>query len=160
MNVKLLAAVVAAIGTVAASAADASSEERVSARQAWARETAPAQTSGGGFVTLVNRGTLDDRLVSATTPVAGEVQFHTMNLAGGIMLMRQVRGGVSLPAGKTVTLRPGALHLMLLRLKHPLRQGERFPMTFQFQRAGRITVQFAVQPIDSTEALGGARNGR
>lgn len=116
----------------------------------WARETAPAQTVGGGFVTLANKGSLEDRLISAEASVAGQVQLHTMIMDSGIMRMRQVQDGIRIPAKGTVTLRPGGFHLMFMQLKRPLRQGESFPVTLHFQRAGRITVRFAVQSISSS----------
>lgn len=116
----------------------------------WSRETAPAQTVGGGFVTILNGGKVEDRLVAASSPVAGEVQLHTMSMDGGIMRMRQLQGGIPVPAGGRVELRPGGLHLMFIGLKRPLRQGERIPVTLRFQRAGQVTVRFAVQPIASS----------
>jgi len=116
----------------------------------WARETAPRQIVGGGFMTLVNHGAAEDRLLSGSTPVAAEVQLHTMSMDGGVMRMRQIQGGIAIPAGGTLELRPGSYHIMFMGLKRPLRQGERFPVTLRFQRAGTISVQFAVQPVSST----------
>lgn len=116
----------------------------------WSRETAPGQTVGGGFLTITNKTAVEDRLVSGTTPVAAEVQLHTMTMDGGVMRMRQVQGGIAIPAKGQLELKPGSFHVMFMGLKRPLRQGERFPVTLRFQRAGRVTVQFAVQPVTST----------
>lgn len=101
-------------------------------------------------MTLVNHGAAEDRLLSGSTPVAAEVQLHTMSMDGGVMRMRQIQGGIAIPAGGTLELRPGSYHIMFMGLKRPLRQGERFPVTLRFQRAGTISVQFAVQPVSST----------
>ncbi|WP_338114864.1 copper chaperone PCu(A)C [Novosphingobium olei] len=116
----------------------------------WSRETAPGQAVGGGFMTITNKSQSDDRLVSGTSPVAAEVQLHTMTMDGGVMRMRQVEGGIAVPARGTLELKPGSYHIMFMGLKRQLRQGERFPVTLRFQRAGRVTVQFAVQPVTST----------
>ncbi len=116
----------------------------------WSRETAPGQAVGGGFMTITNKGASEDRLVSGTSPVAAEVQLHTMTMDGGVMRMRQVEGGIAVPARGALELKPGSYHIMFMGLKRQLRQGERFPVTLRFQRAGRVTVQFAVQPVTST----------
>ncbi|WP_244970563.1 copper chaperone PCu(A)C [Novosphingobium aerophilum] len=121
----------------------------------WSRETAPGQSVGGGFMTITNKTVVEDRLVSGTSPVAAEVQLHTMTMDGGVMRMRQVDGGIAVPAKGTLELKPGSYHIMFMGLKRPLRQGERFPVTLQFQRAGRVTVLFAVQPITSTGPMEG-----
>lgn len=114
---------------------------------AWSRETASGQSVGGAFMTISNTGRNADRLLSGSSPVANEVQLHTMSLDGGVMRMRQVQGGLNVPAHGKLELKPGAFHIMFIGLKHPLRQGERVPLTLRFQRAGRVTVQVVVQPI-------------
>ena len=118
----------------------------------WSRETAPSQSVGGGFVTIANGGKADDRLVAASSPVAAEVQLHTMSMDGGVMRMRQLTDGIAVPAGGTVQLKPGSLHLMFIGLKSPLKRGSNVPVTFRFAKAGNVTVQFPVLPISATEA--------
>lgn len=122
----------------------------LSIQHPWSRETAVGQAVGGGFLTISNSGPSEDRLLSCTTPVAGEVQLHTMTMDGGVMRMRQVTGGIAIPVRGSVELKPGGYHIMFMGLKRQLRQGERFPVTLRFQRAGSVTVQFAVQPVGST----------
>lgn len=144
---RLFAAItVAAIAATPISAAP-SRVGAITVSGTWSRETAVGQAVGGGFMTIVNNGVREDRLVSGTSPVAAEVQLHTMAMDGGVMRMRQVTGGIAIPPRGTLELRPGSFHIMFMGLKHQLRQGERFPVTLQFQRAGRVTVQFAVQPV-------------
>lgn len=115
--------------------------------QPWSRQTAPGQKVGGGFLTIANKGNADDRLLSATSPVAGEVQLHTMSMDGGVMRMREVKDGIAIPAGKTVALKPGGYHLMFMQLKRPLALGESFPVTLRFQRQGAVKVSFKVKPV-------------
>lgn len=122
----------------------------LSIQHPWSRETAVGQAVGRGFLTITNSGTREDRLLSGTTPVAAEVQLHTMTMDGGVMRMRQVTDGIAIPARGSVELKPGGFHIMFMGLKRQLRQGERFPVALRFQRAGSVTVQFAVQPVGST----------
>ncbi|HMS19494.1 copper chaperone PCu(A)C [uncultured Sphingorhabdus sp.] len=119
----------------------------------WTRETAATQTVGGGFLTIRNNGNVSDRLVSATSPSATEVQIHTMSMDGGVMRMRQLKDGIAIPAGQSVELKPGGLHLMFIGLKKPFKQGAKIPATLKFARAGSVQVTFAVQPVGSTAPM-------
>lgn len=111
----------------------------------YARASAPGQMVGGGFMTIVHQGSSEDRLVSATTPIAREVQIHTMNMDGGVMRMRPVEGGLAIPAGGRVVLQPGGLHLMFMDISAPLVAGTTFPVTLRFAKAGDIKVEFNVE---------------
>lgn len=126
---------------------------------AWSRETASGQAVGGGFARIANSGARNDRLVGATSPIAAEVQLHTMSMDGGVMRMRQVTDGIAVPARGTLELRPGSFHVMFMGLKRQLRQGEHFPVTLRFQRAGRVTVQFAVQAVGAAGPMEGGHVG-
>jgi periplasmic copper chaperone A len=75
------------------------------------------------------------RLVSASTPVAGVVEVHEMKMEGDVMKMRAVAGGLDLPAGKTVELKPGGYHIMMMDLKAALPKGSTVPMTLVFKDA-------------------------
>jgi periplasmic copper chaperone A len=109
----------------------------------YARATAPGQPAGGGFLKLENKGDAD-RLLSASASVAGSVELHTMSMEGDVMRMRQV-DAIALPAGKTVELKPGGLHIMFMGLKAPLKAGDSFPMTLKFEKAGEVTVNVKVE---------------
>lgn len=132
----------------------------LSIQHPWSRETAAGQAVGGGFLTITNRGAAEDRLISGSSPVATEVQLHNMTVDNGVMRMRQVEGGIAVPAKGSLQLRPGSYHIMFMGLKRQLRQGERFPVTLRFQRAGSVTVQFAVQPVTSTGPMENGHAGR
>jgi copper(I)-binding protein len=113
----------------------------------WARETAAGQTAGGGFLTITNKGKTADRLTGGTTAAAAQVQIHTMSMDGGIMRMRPLKDGLAIPAGGTATLKPGSFHIMFVGLKRPFKQGEMIPVTLTFARAGKVDVQFKVEPV-------------
>jgi len=110
-----------------------------------ARATAAGQAAGGGYLRLDNQGP-DDRLVAARAQVAERVELHSMTMEGDVMRMRQL-DAVELPAGKTVELKPGALHMMFMGLKAPLKAGDKFPLTLRFEKAGEVTVQMAVEAM-------------
>ena len=115
----------------------------------WARATAPTAPAGGGFLKVTNTGTVPDRLISARSTAAKQVQIHEMKMDGNIMRMRELEQGLEIPAGATVTLAPGGLHLMLMGLVAPFEKGARVPVTLVFEKAGSIDVELAV------EAMGG-----
>lgn len=99
---------------------------------------------GAGFLIIRNSGAAD-RLLSASTPVAGRTELHTMLRDGDVMRMRQVEA-ISVPANGAVTLAPGGLHVMLIGLTRPLAVGESVPLTLVFERAGTVTLDLAVRP--------------
>lgn len=100
---------------------------------AWARATVPGQKATGAFMRLTSKD--GARLVALSTPVAGVAEVHEMKLEEGVMRMRAVQGGLELPPGKTVELRPGGYHLMLMDLKQPLQKESTIALTLVFQDA-------------------------
>jgi periplasmic copper chaperone A len=127
--------------TLAAAAAQA----QVAIESPWARPTVQGQQGGGGFLVLRNRGPSADRLISGSTPLAERFELHTMSMKGDVMEMRQV-DAIELPAGKTVELKPGGLHVMFIGLKQPLAIGSKVPVTLKFEKAGEVKVEFDVMP--------------
>lgn len=112
--------------------------------RAIARATVPQQQSAGAWLTLANRGSTSDRLVAASTPVAQSVELHTMAMDGNVMRMREVEA-IELAPAATLEMRPGdGYHLMLMGLKQPLHAGQRFPLTLQFEKAGKMEVEVVV----------------
>jgi copper(I)-binding protein len=115
----------------------------------WARATPPGGKVGGAFVTLLNTGDAPDRLVSASSAVAGRVELHTHIKDGDVMRMREVEGGIPLPPGEIVRLQPGGLHIMLLGLNQGLTAGSHFPLTLAFEKAGSVQVEVLVETMGS-----------
>jgi len=113
----------------------------------WARATPPTAPTGGAFLTVKNTGATADRLLSASSPAAEAVQVHEMKMEGNVMRMREQDGGLEIAPGATVTLAPGHLHLMMMGLKGPLKQGEKVPVTLVFEKAGSIDVELAVMAM-------------
>ncbi len=114
----------------------------------WARATAPGAKTGAAYAAFMNDGATD-KLVSASADVSKAVQLHTHLMDGNVMRMRQVES-IELNSGTTTRLEPGGLHIMLIDLDAPLVEGETFPMTLTFERAGKITVDFTVESATAT----------
>ncbi len=119
----------------------------------WTRETAASQKIGAGFLAITNAGKKADRLISASAAGMKEVQLHTVSMEGGVMRMRQLKDGIPVPAGETVTLKPGGYHLMFMGLTQPFNKGSKIPVTLRFEQAVSVKVQFAVQPVGSTTPI-------
>lgn len=110
----------------------------------WSRATPPAAQVAGGYLTITNTGATDDRLVAITSDASERVEIHEMKMEGGVMRMRQLGDGLPLPAGKQTTLAPGGYHLMFIKPKQPFKAGDRITASLQFQKAGKVVVEFAV----------------
>ena len=115
---------------------------QVEVDNAWARATPGKAENGAAYLTLVSPS--GDRLTSVSTPDAQKAELHNMTMEGGVMQMRPL-AGVDLPAGQKVTLKPGGMHIMLVGLRQPLKQGDTFPLTLSFEKAGRKEVTVAIQ---------------
>lgn len=113
----------------------------------WAKPTITGAKVGGGFMKITNEGKTDDRLVSVTVvpEIAGTVQLHEMKMENDVMKMREVEGGIAVPAGQTVELKPGGLHVMFMEIPKPLVDGDKFKATLKFEKAGTVDVEFMVQ---------------
>jgi copper(I)-binding protein len=106
---------------------------------------APAGGSGAGFFAITNNNTGPDVLVAVESPVSALVQLHESSVKGGMMRMEELKDGVPLKAGETITFEPGAKHVMFIRLGQALKAGDRIPATLVFRNAGRVPVELVVQ---------------
>ena len=121
----------------------------------WSRATPGGAKVGGGYMRIVNRGGEADRLIGGTTAVAGGFELHETTNVDGVARMRPVEGGLPLPPGATVELKPGGLHAMLVDLKRPLKEGETIAGTLVFEKAGTVSVTYRVGGIGAQSAGGG-----
>ncbi|MFV3129429.1 copper chaperone PCu(A)C [Niveispirillum sp. KHB5.9] len=130
-------------------------QAEISVTSPFSRASAPAARAGAAFLTVsIDAGT--DKLVGASSPVAEKAELHSHMMENGIARMRPVEGGIAVTAGTPVELKPGGLHIMLIGLKAPLKQGESFPLTLKFEKAGDVAVTVAVQ---GPGAMGAAMTG-
>lgn len=122
----------------------------VKVEDAWVRGTVATQKATGAFMRLTPSA--NARLVEARSPVAGVVEIHEMAMENDVMRMRQVPG-LDLAAGRTLELKPGGYHVMLMDLKQPLKAGEQVPITLVFEDAAQK--RFTQEVKAPVTALGG-----
>jgi copper(I)-binding protein len=122
----------------------------VAVEQPWARATPAGAKTGAAYATLINNGSSADSLLGATTPIAEKVQFHKETEDNGISRMRELRT-VGLGPQQKVVFKPGDMHIMLVGLKQPLKQGETFPLTLNFEKAGKIDVKVSVAGVGARQ---------
>ena len=123
--------------------------------QAWSRATPNGAKIAGGYLTIENKGAVPERLLGGGGDTAGRVEVHEMAMNNGVMTMRPLENGLVIDPGKTVKLAPGGYHLMMFDLKGPLRQGDKVPVTLEFEKAGKVTLSFDVQGVGAQAPAGG-----
>jgi copper(I)-binding protein len=115
---------------------------QVQVKDAWARPALQGQTATGAFMSLLSSD--GARLVGASSPVAGVVEIHEMVMEGSVMKMRAIPG-LDLPPGRSVELKPGGYHVMLMDLKRPLKAGDRVTVELRIETREKRLV---TQPIE------------
>lgn len=113
----------------------------------WVREVVMSGMNGAAYMILTNQGAEEDRLVSASVPVAAMTELHQTVERAGVMHMEHLPSGIVLPVGQTVELKPGGLHIMLMNVSRKLEEGEQIPVVLEFEKAGRVETYLAVQPL-------------
>lgn len=110
----------------------------------WARALPPTAPNGAAYFVVHNKGSQGDRLLGASTPLAAKAELHTHVHLGEVMKMQKV-DSVGVPASGEARFEPGGNHVMLFGLTQPLVAGERFPLTLQFEKAGKVEVEVAIE---------------
>ena len=118
----------------------------------WSRATPKGAAIGAGYLKITNNGTAPDRLLGGSSEAAKSFELHVMSMENGVMKMRPVEGGIEIKPGETVEFKPESYHVMFVGLKEPLVQGHRVKATLDFEKAGKVAVEFVVESI-------GARQG-
>lgn len=118
----------------------------------WARATPKGAQVGGGYVRITNTGREADRLIGGSVPLADRVEVHEMSMSDNVMHMGPVAGGLEIPPGSTVELKPDGFHLMFQNLKETLKAGSNVKGTLVFQKAGAVDVDYAVRAMSDSGA--------
>lgn len=144
------------LALAAALLATAHAHAQVQVQQAWVRASVPQQKATGAFMQL--QASEDSRLVSASSPVAPIVEVHEMAVSDGVMRMRPVPA-LALPAGKTVELKPGGYHIMLMDLPQQVKAGDTVPLSLVVEgkdgKRRTIEVQAPVRPLNAAANAAG-----
>jgi copper(I)-binding protein len=116
----------------------------------WTRATPGGAKIAGGYLKITNNGAAADRFVGAKSDVSDRVEIHEMSMNDSVMKMRPLLNGLEIKPGETVELKSGGYHLMFMDLKQPLKPGDTFKATLQFEKAGPLEVNFNVNALGST----------
>ena len=130
----------------------AATEETLSVEAVWMRQPPPGAKVAGGYMTISNQGDSADKLVGGTVPFAARLEVHEMAVKDGVMTMQQVPGGLTIPAGESVSLAPGGYHIMMMGLTEAPKAGEMVPITLEFEKAGAVELMMQVAPIGAAKA--------
>jgi len=125
---------------------------------AWARATPGRSTESVVYLKITNTGAASDRLIGASTPISAAASLHESKLEKGIMKMRAV-DAVAVAPGEAVELKPNGEHVMLTGLKQPLKQGDSFPLTLMFEKAGDVAVTVKVERVGAMGMSAGSMGG-
>ena len=113
------------------------------------RATIGSMPVSAAYLSITNHGATADLLLTAESNLARKTELHTMEVTNGVMKMRQIDGGINIPAGKTIRLAPGGFHVMLIGLKEPLNAEENYQVALVFEKAGRVKLTgLAKRPAD------------
>ena len=114
---------------------------------AWGRVSPGAVSNGAFYMQIANNKGEDDALVAVQSSTCRTIELHESQVdENGVMRMAPVTGGqIALPAGETVTLQPGGLHVMCIGLARPLAMGQRIPLTLVFADAEEIAVEAEIR---------------
>jgi periplasmic copper chaperone A len=121
----------------------------------WVRATPNGAKAGAAYLTVENKGNVEDRLISGSSDVAPTVQVHEMKVDNGVMSMREVEGGLALPAHSRTDLKPGSYHLMLIGLTKPIAPGQDVALTLHFAKAGDVTLHLPAKDAYAMKSSGG-----
>jgi copper(I)-binding protein len=126
----------------------------------WARATPKGAEVGGAYMTIENKGATPDRLTGGSAEFA-TVEIHETKSENGVMEMREVPGGLNIPAHGSVGLAPSGYHVMFTHLAHPLTKGDTVKATLNFEHAGPVEVEFKVVGVGAASGAmkGGAMGG-
>jgi copper(I)-binding protein len=122
----------------------------------WARATPKGAEVAGAYATILNKGAAPDRLTGGSADFA-TVEIHETKSENGVMEMREVAGGLNIPAHGSVGLAPGGYHVMFTHLAHPLAKGDSVKATLNFEQAGPVEVEFKVVGVGASS--GGMKGG-
>lgn len=148
-------AIAVVLGLATAAEAQSASGSPIQIEKPWARATPGGAKNGAVYLSIVNRGPVDDRLVAVSTPAAGMAALHRTVEEQGVMTMQPVPV-LDLKAGAKVDFAPGGYHIMLMNLKAPLKEGQTIPLALTFEKAGRIQVTVKVEKAGAMgQGMGG-----
>jgi len=147
----LSAALMIALSVCMPAQAASTTAGSIAVEHVWARATPKGASNAAVYLTLVNNGSETDRLIGASSPIADDIQFHEERDENGVSKMRALQA-IDIPPGAPVVLKPSGLHLMV-RIKQQLVEGQIFPLTLTFEKAGSIETTARVGKVGAIDDM-------
>ena len=147
----LTAALMIALSVCMPAQAASTTAGSIAVEHVWARATPKGASNAAVYLTLVNNGSETDRLIGASSPIADNIQFHEERDENGVSKMRALQA-IDIPPGAPVVLKPSGLHLMV-RIKQQLMEGQTFPLTLTFEKAGSIETTARVGKVGGMDDM-------
>ncbi len=122
----------------------------------WVRATPKGAPVGGGYMTITNTGSAPDRLIGGSSNVSSGFEIHEMSMDNGVMKMRRLDKGLEIKPGQMVEFKPGSYHVMFTGLNKPLEKGQHVKATLEFEKAGKVAVDFTVEGVGAQTGGGHA----
>jgi periplasmic copper chaperone A len=116
---------------------------------AWCRSAPASSDLANCYVTIENKGTAADRLQGVSTAAAEKVEIRQISTVSGGLVDKPIEGGLPISAGDKAVLAPGGMHIALVNTKTALKRGAKQPIDLQFEKAGKVTVNFDVLAASS-----------
>ena len=132
---------------VLAACAPAVSGPKISAEMLWGRSSPMVVDAGAFYVVLKNTGTAADKLIGVKSDACGMIELHeTVDKGGGMMEMQPIAGqAIEIPAGGTVELKPGGMHVMCMMKKSEFKAGDKYPVTLVFEKSGEMKLEAVIK---------------
>lgn len=119
----------------------------------WTRVPLKGTDVTAGYMKIINHGSTPDRLLSVTVEFSKTAQVHEMKMDGDVMKMAEMKDGLEIPAGATVELKPKSFHIMFMGVTEPLAADEMVDGELTFEKAGKVKVEFMVEPADADHSM-------
>jgi copper(I)-binding protein len=117
--------------------------ENLLIKNIWGRPGIEGENAAA-FMTLMNKGEASERLIGIHADVANAVEIHESIIENDVMKMQQVEGGIEIPAGEDVQIKPGGYHVMFIGLTKDIKEGDSYPLKLQFEKSGEVEVEVQV----------------
>lgn len=154
-RLSLIVAAVLAVSLAVPALADDVTIGSLKVSAPWARATPKGAAVGGGYMTITNTGSMPDRLIGGASEIASRFEVHEMSMDNSVMKMRELAQGLEIKPGEKVEFKPGSYHVMFMGLKQQLTQGQHFKATLQFEKAGKVEVDFAIEGLGALSPASG-----
>ena len=119
----------------------------------WTRVPLKGTDVTAGYMKIINHGTTPDRLIGITVEFSKSAQVHEMKMDGDVMKMEEMQGGLEIPAGATIEMKPKSYHIMFMGLTEELVAAEMVDGELVFEKAGKVKVEFMVEPANADHSM-------